>query len=111
MVQIDIDIPQNCAMCPLLVTAGFDAYCKINGVTVEPETLATGRLKDCPMQDVQPIKHAHWIDEELELGEDFCLYKCSNCGEEFQLMDGTPNDNDYGYCPHCGAKMDDVKHE
>lgn len=75
------------------------------------ERLATGRLKDCPMQDVQPIKHAHWIDEELELGEDFCLYKCSNCGEEFQLMDGTPNDNDYDYCPHCGAKMDEVKHE
>ena len=63
-------------------------------------------------EDVQPIKHAHWIDEELELGEDFIsLYKCSNCGEEFQLMDGTPNDNDYDYCPHCGAKMDEVKDE
>lgn len=108
MVQIDIDIPQNCAMCPLLVTAGFDAYCKINGVTVEPETLATGRLKDCPMQDAQPIKHAHWIDEGLEIVEDMSVYKCSNCGKEL-VMDVELDDN--GYCPCCGAKMDEVKHE
>ena len=35
MVQIDIDIPQNCAMCPLLVTAGFDAYCPQCGARME----------------------------------------------------------------------------
>ena len=65
-------------------------------------------ISEQPTVDAQPVVHAHWIDEELELGEDFSIYKCSNCGEEFQLMDGTPNDNDYDYCPHCGARMDEV---
>ena len=33
------------------------------------------------------------------------IYKCSACKEEFITIDGTPADNLWNYCPHCGAKM------
>jgi DNA-directed RNA polymerase subunit RPC12/RpoP len=33
------------------------------------------------------------------------IYKCSVCEEEFVTIDGTPADNLWNYCPHCGAKM------
>ena len=32
-------------------------------------------------------------------------YRCSECGAEFVLIDGTPEDHDYYFCPHCGARM------
>lgn len=32
-------------------------------------------------------------------------YDCSVCGESFCLIDGSPTDNLYRYCPNCGAKM------
>lgn len=32
-------------------------------------------------------------------------YRCSECGAEFVLIDGTPENNDYYFCPHCGARM------
>ena len=32
-------------------------------------------------------------------------YKCSACGEEFVLNEGTPKDNGYNYCPNCGSEM------
>ena len=33
------------------------------------------------------------------------IYKCSACKEEFVTIDGTPEENLWNYCPHCGAKM------
>ena len=33
------------------------------------------------------------------------IYKCSVCKEEFVTIDGTPAENLWNYCPHCGAKM------
>ena len=33
------------------------------------------------------------------------MYRCSECGTEFALIDGTPEENDYHFCPNCGAYM------
>lgn len=33
------------------------------------------------------------------------VYRCSECGEEYVLIDGTPKENGYHFCPNCGAKM------
>ena len=49
------------------------------------------------------LQTGKWIEKE-----DYNLdtyYDCSECGESFCLIDGTPADNLYKYCPNCGARM------
>lgn len=48
-------------------------------------------------------KHGHW--EEIEDDYGGLYYQCSNCGDEWTLIDGTPKENNMNYCPRCGAKM------
>lgn len=33
------------------------------------------------------------------------VYRCSECKELFCIIEGTPKDNEYNYCPHCGCRM------
>lgn len=40
-----------------------------------------------------------------EDGTEECLWHCSNCNEEWLFYEGTPEDNELKYCPHCGAKV------
>ena len=40
-----------------------------------------------------------------QIDDDTNIWSCSECDEPFILMDGTPIENKYYYCPHCGAKM------
>ncbi len=37
--------------------------------------------------------------------DDYIIYECSNCEEEWCLATGTPEENCYNYCPKCGAKI------
>lgn len=49
----------------------------------------------------------HWIEdiyEEYTPNHD--TWECSNCGEPYLLMGGTPEENKYNYCPNCGARME-----
>ena len=48
-------------------------------------------------------KTGRWIKHEDDWYGDF--YECSVCGGAFTLIDGTPADNLYNYCPNCGADM------
>lgn len=52
---------------------------------------------------VQPSRKGHWIEKEDFNGDTY--YDCSECGESFCLMEGTPTDNLYNYCPNCGCRM------
>lgn len=45
-----------------------------------------------------------WEEEEMYDGD--VAYRCSECGEVFCLMSGTPIDNLYNYCPNCGARLE-----
>lgn len=50
------------------------------------------------------IPKGHWIEkEDSNIG---LSYTCSVCYEEYWLEGSTPNDNEYNYCPCCGAKME-----
>ena len=40
-----------------------------------------------------------------EDGTEECLWHCSNCKKEWLFYEGTPEDNELKYCPHCGAKV------
>ena len=52
-------------------------------------------------------KHGFWLYEEDCYGDP--IYQCSNCGVYFILVEGTPEENEYDYCPSCGAKMDELE--
>lgn len=47
---------------------------------------------------------AHWENEDDYYG-DSIVWCCSACRDRFILEDGTPEENNYEYCPHCGARM------
>lgn len=59
---------------------------------------------DCPLPDVVEVKHGKWEEKEDYWFE--TIYICSECKEEYVLVEGTPEQNNYSYCPNCGAKMD-----
>ena len=83
--QIEKDI----YVCSLDSTFADDAKsCAIHSVIEELENQKTG----------------HWIEKDGYDGDTY--YDCSECGESFCLIEGTPTDNLYNYCPNCGAKME-----
>lgn len=68
------------------VIIDFWRHCKqsfVNFVNTEPT--------------IDPIKHAHWTRKEYRL---MSWWKCSNCNSQEKVISR--------YCPHCGAKMDEV---
>ena len=77
--------------------------------TMETETDAAVVLRmidDAPAADVAPVVHGCFEPCFAENGnwrQGFA--KCSNCGKEYyaQVI------NHFGYCPNCGAKMDDER--
>lgn len=63
-------------------------------------------IEDLPSVTPQP-KIGKWIEQEGFDGDTY--YDCSECGESFCLIDGTPADNLYNYCPNCGSKLTELK--
>lgn len=62
-------------------------------------------IEDVPAADVAPVAHGWWEDSIDEwFGTD--VYTCSKCRESYVLVEGTPKQNLWHYCPNCGAKMD-----
>lgn len=58
-----------------------------------------------PAADVAPVVHGRFEDSIDEwFGTD--VYTCSKCRESYVLVEGTPKENLWHYCPNCGAKMD-----
>lgn len=59
---------------------------------------------DIKAADVVLVRHGLWKEESDYDGDS--IYVCSECGETWTLIDGTPQDNNMRYCPNCGARMD-----
>ena len=55
-----------------------------------------------PAADVQEVRRGRWETEIITdaLGCKHAYYACSLCGKA--------SDDEYTYCPNCGAKMDEV---
>jgi DNA-directed RNA polymerase subunit RPC12/RpoP len=66
----------------------------------------TERLLEIPTADVQPVKHGYWEELTDYGGWGDTHYRCSVCGEEWYLEDGTPQQNNMNFCPRCGSRMD-----
>ena len=63
-----------------------------------------GILAEIPAADVAEVRHGEFESLEDEMFD--TVYRCSVCKEDFVLLEGTPTDNLWKYCPNCGAKMD-----
>lgn len=64
----------------------------------------TGCIVAMPPADVAPVAHGRWevsTDEWFETD----VYTCSKCRESYVLVEGTPKENLWHYCPNCGAQM------
>lgn len=63
-------------------------------------------LDKIPAADVRPAVRGKWIDRDDKY-YGWNMWGCSACGEEFVLTEGTPDMNEYHYCPNCGAMMEE----
>lgn len=63
----------------------------------ESELLALAEAKEKQMPK-------NWIAEYI--GDGDFAWKCPSCNDLFMLMIGTPQENNYHYCPNCGQKLD-----
>ncbi len=61
---------------------------------------------NAPSADVQSVKHGKWEELTDYGGWGDTHYRCSVCGEEWHLEDGTPQQNNMNFCPRCGSRMD-----
>lgn len=65
--------------------------------------------------DVAPVKHGHWETKASHLAD--AIIYCSECETEYSFRDllRVGEVDEFGHvivpncCPHCGAKMDEVK--
>lgn len=48
-------------------------------------------------------KKGHWIEKDGFDGDAY--YDCSECGESWTTIEGTPWQNGMHYCPNCGCAM------
>ncbi len=61
-------------------------------------------ITNSPTVEARP--EGKWIpDTARAYTEDEDTWECSVCHEPFTLIEGTPEDNLYNYCPKCGAKL------
>lgn len=61
-------------------------------------------INKAPVIDAEPVRHGKWKQwDEDDYGD---TYECTSCGEAFVMLEGSPIENGYHYCPYCGAKMD-----
>ena len=95
---------ETCADC-ISRQAAIDACIKVRELHAYDEI---EEIKHLP--SAQPErKMGKWIEQDD--GWDGIYYECSVCREPFTLIDGTPSDNLYNFCPNCGADMREGQNE
>ena len=62
-------------------------------------------LDNIPTIDPESLRPtAHWINED-SFYKDSTVWSCSACKGKIVLHGGTPENENYQYCPHCGKRM------
>ena len=86
----------------LTITVKYGMLSKVNRVIVDE---AGTKFCKVMYQDALPSveRVGHWIERDDGFGDIY--YECSVCKEAFALIEGTPMDNLYYFCPNCGADM------
>jgi DNA-directed RNA polymerase subunit RPC12/RpoP len=70
----------------------------------EKREVITDLVNGIPAVDAAPVVHGKWEEVDDIWGDTH--YRCSACGCEWFLEDGSPTENGMNYCPRCGARMD-----
>ena len=79
-----------------------ETYSQYNEAWQDALDRAEGAIFNLP--SAQPErKKGKWIEEDD--GWDGVYWRCSECDGAFCLVDGTPKENEYNFCPNCGADM------
>ena len=58
-------------------------------------------IDEAPTIEAEPVRHGRWIGKPIA---GYSTVRCSACGDVF-----LENNGKWKYCPHCGAKMDEVE--
>ena len=66
-------------------------------------------INETAAADVAPVRHGQWL-YSYETISDVKIYICSECRSEIAI-DKYDNIEEYNYCPHCGAKMDEKERD
>ena len=73
--------------------------------------LAINDVIEAPTIEAEPVRHGKWIGKPIRHGEwigkpigGYSRVRCSVCDDVF-----LENNGKWNYCPHCGAKMDEVE--
>ena len=93
--------------------ADLEKWLKQIDPTHPPEDNAIPPMEDIIVSTLMTIEEQPTIEpqrmrgrwETIEGWDGDEVYRCSECGEEFVLIDGTPKENGYHFCPNCGADM------
>ena len=59
-------------------------------------------IREVPAADVEPVVRGEW----KEFDADMNAYSCSVCNEPQMFIEGNPEQNEYSFCPYCGAHME-----
>ena len=50
---------------------------------------------------IRALDTTRWLEQD----SNWSLWMCEQCGYEFNLESGTPEENQINYCPQCGRKI------
>lgn len=78
-----------------------------SGICTDTEadtSYVVGLIKDIPSADVAPVRHGRWKPFDRTWGRS--VFACTVCGDAMDVPTemGEPI---FGYCPNCGARMDE----
>ena len=103
-ILINMEMPKDCKHCKFRKTELQEDpdWCLISG-----ESLFYLAENDCPLIEVseyvRPVEYGEWTAEG---NDEYGNYwdECTACRKSVWFPPSV--NNDYKYCPHCGAKMD-----
>ena len=116
MIQIDMQMPKNCADCCFatadLVNGIITLFCMTQAGRrmYAPDLISRkDRPEWCPLKEQEADKpKGHWTPYEPDKRGYTDGFECSRC-ERVILSDHYCKMIDFDFCPYCGAYMDDAE--
>lgn len=85
---------------PIDANAGLDAFYEADAITMKGVAI----INQFPTVDAKPVKHSKWVC----VNENDNVWMCDGiegCGGEMIILEKTPLENGFHFCPYCGADM------